>query len=148
MEEHSGCQPLTGTRIRILVVDDEPAVSGVVVEILKKNGFDAWDTNDPLEVPQRSSEIRPDLIILDYEMPNLQGPELSVLLKSRPETRSIPVLFLSGMTDRESHEAGTFTGAAAYLDKPLDENKLIETIRALTGNPRRRVEKTKGAHKS
>jgi twitching motility two-component system response regulator PilH len=148
MEEHSGCQPLTGTRIRILVVDDEPAVSGVVVDILKKNGFDAWDINDPLEVPQRSAELHPDLIILDYEMPNLQGPELSVLLKSRTETRAIPTVFLSGMTDPDSHETGAFTGAAAYLDKPLDEIKLIATIRALTENPTRQVGRAKGARKS
>jgi DNA-binding response OmpR family regulator len=139
MIEKSG-RPATATsRKRILVVDDEPAVSAVVVQMLKRNGFDGWAINDPLEVPQRSAEIRPDLIILDYEMPTLQGPELSVLLKSREETSKIPVIFLSGMTDDDSHTAASFSGAAVYLDKPVNERKLIAVIRRLVDRTQEKV---------
>jgi DNA-binding response OmpR family regulator len=131
MLEEPGRPHVASSRKRILVVDDEPEVSAVVVQMLKRNGFDGWAINDPPEVPERSAEIRPDLLILDYEMPALRGPELSVLLKSRKETSRIPVIFLSGMTDADSHPAGSFSGAAIYLDKPIDEGKLVAIIRRL-----------------
>ena len=134
MTEDPKKHPDTVARRRILVVDDEESVARAVVETLKAHGFDASAVNDPTEVPQRVAEFHPNLIILDFDMPKLLGPDLAVLLKSRSETREIPVVFLSGMTDEDHHTIGTFSGAAAYLDKPVDPPKLIETIRALLIN--------------
>lgn len=125
-------QPSAAGRKRVLMVDDDTDVCRLVAQVLAKNGFEARVTNDPLQASKLASEFNPDLIILDYEMPALQGTELSVLLKSRAETRAIPIIFLSGLVELDHHVAGKFSGAAAYLDKPLDEGKLIETIRSLT----------------
>lgn len=104
---------------------------GRLFRILEDNDFDAWAVNDPLKVRARAVEIRPDLIILDCDMPKLLGPEVSVVLKGTAETCNIPVIFLSGMTDEDHHAIGALSGAAAYLEKPLDQSRLIETIRAL-----------------
>ncbi len=124
----------TGSRKRILVVDDEPEVTDVLIRILKGNGFEAWAANNPLETLERAKAIRPDLILLDFDMPKLLGPEVSVVLKSSSETRDIPIVFLSGMTDEDHHAIGALSGAAAYLAKPIDQVKLIETIRAVLGS--------------
>jgi len=118
-------------RQRILVVDDEEDVAQVVIQILEKNGYAATGVTDPLDAPQRAAEYKPDLVILDFNMPRLVGPELAVLLKSRPETRNTPVIFLSGMTDEDHKDLGKFAGAAAYLEKPVDALRLLETIRTL-----------------
>lgn len=131
MIEKAGHPAPASSRKRVLVVDDEPAVAGIVVQMLNRNGIEGWAIRNPLEVPQRSAELRPDLIILDYEMPELQGPELAILLKSRKETKGIPIVFLSGMTDAASHAAAAFTGGAVYLDKPVDEWRLIATVKRL-----------------
>jgi DNA-binding response OmpR family regulator len=127
--------PKTGSRRRILVVDDEPEVTHTLSRILAQNGFDVWAVIDPLKVLEQAAGFRPDLIILDFDMPKLLGPELSTLLRGRAETREVPIVFLSGMTDQDHHEIGTFSGGAAYLDKPLDVVKLLETIHALLGRP-------------
>lgn len=130
--------PESGTKSRlqnrVLVVDDEREVAEVVVHILEENGFQAWAVNNPLEVPARVKDIYPDLLILDFDMPKLLGPELAMLLKSDSETQSIPIIFLSGMTEENHHTIGSFSGAAAYLDKPVDGKKLVETIRTLLGH--------------
>jgi twitching motility two-component system response regulator PilH len=118
-------------RKRILVIDDEEEVAEVVIRILEQNGFSASAVTDPLHAPQRAAEFRPDLIILDFNMPKLVGPELAVLLKSRSETKNTPVIFLSGMTDEDHQELGRFSGASAYLEKPIDPVRLLETIRSL-----------------
>jgi DNA-binding response OmpR family regulator len=90
MLEKPGRPLVASSRKHLLVVDDEPEVSAVVVQKLTRNGFDGWAIHDPLEVPVRSAEIRPDLLILDNELPALQGPELAVLLKSRKEKTGFP----------------------------------------------------------
>jgi two-component system phosphate regulon response regulator PhoB len=118
-------------RKRILVVDDEPEVTEYIVRILENAGFDARYVNDPLKAVDRAVEILPDLILLDFDMPKLLGPELSALLKRALKPRNVPIVFLSGMTDEDHRAIASLSGAVAYLDKPLDADKLIETIRSL-----------------
>ena len=118
-------------KYRILVVDDDETVADLVVRLLQEKGFHAWSVYDPTEAPQRAAEIRPDLVIVDFNMPKLIGPELAILLKSRAETAKAPILFLSGMIDEDHREIGKYSGGAAYLEKPVDPEKLISTIRGL-----------------
>ena len=118
-------------RKRILVVDDEPEVTKYVVRILENAGFDARYVNDPLKAVDQATEIVPDLILMDFDMPGLMGPELSVLLKRALEPRNVPIVFLSGMTGEDHREIAAFGGAVVYLDKPFDAGKLLRTVRGL-----------------
>ena len=117
-------------RKRILVVDDEVAVTDLLVELLRGHGFEAHAVNHPLKVLDRAGDLRPDLIVMDFVMPKLLGPEVAQLLKNHPSTRDIPVIFLSGMSDEDHRVIATLSGAAAYLEKPVEHEMLIETIRA------------------
>lgn len=121
----------TEPRKRILIVDDEPEVTEYVVHILENAGFDARGVNDPLKAVAPATEIMPDLILMDFDMPKLLGPALSALLKSALEPRNVPIVFLSGMNDEDHRAIAAFSGAVAYLDKPLDAGLLIRTIREL-----------------
>ena len=122
--------PVTSSPQRILVVDDEPDVTDLLVKVLNGSGFEAHAVNSPLKVLQRAIEVHPDLIILDFVMPQLLGPEIALLLKSNAATRNVPVMFLSGMTDEDHRLIGMMSGAVAYLEKPVNPLTLIETVRA------------------
>ena len=118
---------------RILVVDDDSNVTTYLTKVLSGHGFEAWPVNDPLNVLRRAAEFHPDLVILDFIMPQLLGSEVAVQLKSYKTTQNVPVIFLSGMTDEDHRLIATFSGAAAYLEKPIDPRKLIEAIRTQLG---------------
>lgn len=123
-----------GPRKRILVVDDDPDLTRYLVRILEDGGYEARYVNDPLKAVDRAAEMLPDLILMDFDMPRLLGPELTARLKSALEPRNVPVVFLSGMTDGDHRAIAAFSGAVAYLDKPLDASKLIRTICGLLGS--------------
>ncbi|HVR86801.1 MAG TPA: response regulator [Planctomycetota bacterium] len=117
-------------RKRILVVDDEAAVTDLLVTLLEGQGFEAHAVNNPLRALKRANEVRPDLIILDFFMSQLLGPEVSQQLKGNPATREVPVIFLSGLADEDHRLIAAMSGAVAYLEKPVDHQKLLEVIRA------------------
>ena len=119
------------SRKRILLVDDEAEVAALVVHLLGSNGFDARAISNPLDVVKQAAGFRPDLLILDFHLPKLLGPELALLLQRSPETRGIPIIFLSGMTDEDHRTIATISGGAAYLEKPVNEAKLLDTIRTI-----------------
>jgi CheY-like chemotaxis protein len=78
--------------------------------------------------------IRPDLILLDITMPKLDGYETCRLLKANPETRPIPIIFLTARAQGFEEEMGLQAGASGYLTKPFDPMTLHEQILAVLGN--------------
>lgn len=122
-------------RKRVLVVDDETDVTDLLVRILGEHGYETWALNNPLKVLELAAQVRPDLILLDFDMPTQVGSEVAVLLRSAPETRNVPVIFCSGMTDDDHRVIAAMSGGVAYLEKPIDPRKLIEIIRGLIGVP-------------
>jgi CheY-like chemotaxis protein len=113
---------------KILVVDDEPEVSQVVLRILRTRGMEGWSESDADKVLERVGELRPDLILLDFEMPKRVGPEVALSIHASAAGRDIPIIFLSGFTNPEFHLMGACSGAVAYLEKPVDEIELVKAI--------------------
>lgn len=124
---------MTGEATRVLVVDDSREVTDYVLRLLLEQGIEGSAVNDPLDAPKRAEEIRPHLFILDFNMPKLLGPELAALLKSVPGLKDIPILFLSGMTDKNHRALAIYSGASAYLEKPINSVKLIHAVYTLLG---------------
>ena len=120
---------------RILIVDDDPDAAAFLTRLLESRGYRTWTLNDPLEAVAACSTVKPHLVILDFDMPGLLGSELCVQLKSTGGLARIPVVFVSGMTGESFREIASFTGAVAYLDKPVDSAKLLETVGTLTAFP-------------
>lgn len=114
---------------RVLVIDDEPEITTIVVKVLESHGFHALGHNDPVEVIEIASKFLPDLILLDFDMTKLSGPEAAIALKSHTTTEKIPIIFLSGLTDEDHRLIATVSGAIGYLIKPIDEAILLKTIR-------------------
>jgi two-component system, sensor histidine kinase len=118
--------------VTILNVDDYDAGRYAVTRALRQAGFtvlEAVTGQDALDEVERS---RPDLILLDVQLPDINGVEIARRRRSNPDTSAIPILHLSATRVRDSDRTlGLEAGADAYLVEPVDTSVLIATIRAL-----------------
>jgi sigma-B regulation protein RsbU (phosphoserine phosphatase) len=109
----------TGQKKTILVVDDAPANIQVVQSILKEEYKIRIATSGEKALELIKSQPHPDLILLDVMMPGLDGYQVCEQLKADPETRDIPVIFLTGLTDVDDETKGLEIGAVDYIRKPF-----------------------------
>lgn len=114
---------------RILVLDDDQELLGVVQEILSLNGFDVVTAAPTYEINELISKHQPDLIIMDYLMNDVNGGELCSVLKNDAATQHLPVILLSAY-DRIIQSLGTY-GSDVFVAKPIDFASLIYHINNL-----------------
>jgi type IV pilus assembly protein PilB len=110
---------------RILVVDDDAGVRNFVREVLTKSFYQVEVANDGMSGLAAALANPPDLILVDYEMPDINGPKLCQKLRSHAATRGLPILFLTGMADLDHESAGLEAGADGYLVKPIAPQRLV-----------------------
>ncbi len=118
------------SEINILVVDDEEDVVEVVSHFLEREGYSvhrAYDGEEALE--KITSEI--DLILLDIMLPGLDGYEVCKRLRSRVETETIPIIFLTAKIEEEDQVKGLMLGADAYLTKPVSNRVILAQVKAV-----------------
>jgi putative two-component system response regulator len=119
------------TPARILVVDDDPKVRSVLERVLLKDGHaiqTAENGHAALTAIERSA---PDIILTDVTMPGMDGFELCQRLKMNVVTRLIPVVMVTGLSDRDNHLKGVELGADEFLTKPVDPQELRARVRSL-----------------
>ncbi len=114
----------------ILLVEDEPAQREVLSYNLSAEGFRVAEAGDGEEAMALVGEDPPDLIVLDWMMPNLSGIEVCRRLKSRAETRSIPIIMLSARSEELDRVRGLETGADDYVIKPYSIAELMARVRS------------------
>lgn len=113
----------------ILVIEDEAHVKIMVSRLLEKNGFVVRTAEDGLDGLRVLEEFRPDLIIADVMMPNLDGLTFTKALKNRRETKNIPLIFLTAKTDPLSMIEGINVGAKFYVTKPFQIDDLLAKVK-------------------
>jgi DNA-binding response OmpR family regulator len=118
---------------RVLVVDDEVHVIQLVDLALRTEGFEVIAACDGQEALLKAVSEKPDVILLDVNLPDINGFEVCKRLKAGENTRRIPVLFLSAMSQEQKIEQGLSVGAAAYITKPFQMKSLIQKIRQALG---------------
>jgi two-component system phosphate regulon response regulator PhoB len=116
---------------RILVVEDEDALSALLEYNLQKEGFDVRLSADGDDALLSVEEERPDLVLLDWMLPGLSGIEICRRIRARADTRDIPVIMLTARSSEEDRIRGLDTGADDYLSKPFSVPELIARVRAL-----------------
>ena len=120
-----------GRAAKILIVDDEPINLKVFGTILKGKGYDFETASNGTEALDAVKEYRPDLILLDIVMPDMNGYEVCQALKKSEDTSHIPVVMITSLIDRESRHRGLDSGAIDFLCKPVDPQELSLRIRNL-----------------
>jgi len=114
----------------VLLVEDEPAQREVLAYNLEAEGYRVMQAQDGEEALMLASEQLPDLIVLDWMMPNVSGIEVCRRLKSRPETRGVPIILLSARSEEVDRVRGLETGADDYVIKPYSVVELMARVRA------------------
>lgn len=115
---------------RVLVVEDEPAQREVLAYNLEAEGFAVSHAENGEEALVIVDEQAPDVIVLDWMMPNLSGIEVCRRLKIKSETRSIPIIMLSARSEEVDRVRGLETGADDYVVKPYSVIELMARVRS------------------
>lgn len=112
---------------RVLVADDEPAITALVAEMLRYAGFAVVRAHGGAEAVSLARRERPDLILLDVMMPDLDGRDACKVLKMDQSLRGVPVILFSSADERDVHWNGA--GADGFLQKPFSIRALPELVR-------------------
>lgn len=115
---------------RILVVDDENYIAELIRFNLAKEGWDVETSFDGRNALERVIEIKPDLVVLDIMLPELDGLEVCRYLKAHQETAGIPIIMLSAKSEELDRILGLEIGADDYMIKPFSPRELIARIKA------------------
>ena len=114
---------------RVLVVDDDAHVRGIVCHILKEEGFETKEATSGRDALQLLTKFYPDLVIMDFQMPDMNGIEACRCIREMwGETGIPPVVMLTAMSDRKSLEAASLAGADDYLLKPFKARMILEKV--------------------
>ncbi len=115
----------------ILIVEDEEPIRILLSYNLESEGYRVRATAEGEDVQHLVAEERPDLILLDWMLPGISGIEVCRLLRTRPETRDIPVIMLTARGEEGERVRGLATGADDYMVKPFSVPELLARIRSI-----------------
>jgi CheY-like chemotaxis protein len=119
----------------ILVVDDSSTVRKFVAASLNMKGFRVITAADGIEALERMPAEKINLIILDLNMPDMDGFELMRTLRETPEYHEIPIIVLSSMTDLKNKDLALEMGATAFLEKPLSTEAIQREVLRFVNKP-------------
>src|SRR6516165_1570561 len=119
------------TGIRILIIEDERALTDVLTYNLGREGFETVVANDGQEGLRKAQTLLPDLIILDLMLPVLNGLEVCRELRAGEHTRAIPIVMLTAKAEETDQVVGFSLGADDYVTKPFSVKVLLQRLKAL-----------------
>lgn len=118
----------------ILMAEDDPDIQLVARLALKKAGYRVTAVSNGKELLARVADERPHIVLLDWMMPEMDGPETCAKLRENPETSDIPIVFMTAKSQGFEIERGLSLGAAGYIVKPFDALTLGEQLREILGD--------------
>ncbi len=131
------------TDIKILLVDDEPDIIEFLSYNLKKEGFNIFTAQNGIEAIKKAKEIKPDLILLDVMMPEMDGIEVCEKIREISEINETIIAFLTARGEDYSQIAGFDAGADDYITKPIKPKVLISRIKALLKRTEKKIKTEK-----
>lgn len=115
-------------RLKILVADDDPAIQELIRLNLEVQGYEVIVASDGVETVRKVLSERPDLMILDILMPEIDGYEVMRLLKNSEETSNIPIIVLTAYASDAGALISWVEGAEGYLAKPFNPDELLMLV--------------------
>ena len=121
---------------RVMIVDDDPDALSLMEKILTDEGFELIKVSNATEVGLKAAQLSPDLILLDFLMPEINGFEVTKALRDNELTRSTPIMAVTCLSQEQDIERIFACGADEYLAKPFKVDQLLDKVRELIGRGR------------
>ena len=116
---------------KILIIEDEPSFVKLLVDVLEKENFSVSSAMSAEEGIRKIKTSKPELLILDWNLPNMSGLDMCKLLKADIETKSIPIIMLTVKSDETDVVLGLEMGADDYITKPFRPKELVARVRKI-----------------
>ncbi|MFG1417518.1 response regulator [Xanthobacter sp. V0B-10] len=118
----------------VMIVEDNELNMKLFHDLLEAHGYRTVETRTGVEAVDLARAHRPDLIIMDIQLPEISGLDVTRKLKADPELRAIPVVAVTAFAMKGDEERIRAGGCEAYLSKPISVAKFLETVRHFTGS--------------
>jgi two-component system, cell cycle response regulator DivK len=125
----------TGMAKTVLIVEDNELNMKLFHDLLEAHGYAPLGTRNGIEALELARKHRPDLILMDIQLPEVSGLEVTKRLKDDQDLRHIPVVAVTAFAMKGDEERILAGGCEAYLSKPISVGKFIETVRQFLGDP-------------
>ena len=122
----------TNRAIRVLVIDDSVTVRKVASRLLTREGYEVDSARDGIEAMAKLAEDKPDIVLLDIEMPNIDGFEVANSIRNDPQLQGIPIIMITSRTGEKHRNRALSIGVNEYIGKPFQEGPLLDAIQRLT----------------
>jgi len=116
-----------------LVVDDSVTVRKVTTRLLERNGMEVRTAKDGVDALEVMQDHVPDLVLLDIEMPRMDGFEVATQMRHHSVLKDVPIIMITSRTGDKHKERALSIGVNEYLGKPFQEDILLNTIKGITG---------------
>ena len=116
-----------------MVVDDSVTMRKVTGRVLERHSLEVATAKDGLDALERMADIVPDLMLLDIEMPRMDGYELATAMKADPRLRDVPIVMITSRTGDKHRQRAFEIGVERYLGKPYQEVELMRNVFELLG---------------
>jgi len=113
---------------KILIVDDEPNIVISLEFLMKKEGFEVAVANDGEEALAKVASFNPDLMLLDIEMPRMDGYELATYMRNDSRLKGVPIIMVTSRTGEKHRQRALEIGVERYLGKPYQEADLLRQV--------------------
>jgi twitching motility two-component system response regulator PilG len=124
-----------GAPLKVLIVEDTKTITNLLQVYLMGWGLQFFDAGNGVQGLAKAREIRPDLIISDVQMPEMDGFALCAAVRADSSLHGTPFLLLTSLKDEASRQRGRLVGASAFLNKPVSVDELRERVRELLRLP-------------
>ncbi|MCR6497253.1 response regulator [Thermomonas sp. S9] len=127
--QHGVAAPVETRRVPlVMVVDDSVTMRKVTGRVLERHGFEVATAKDGLDALERMAELVPDLMLLDIEMPRMDGYELATAMKADVRLRDVPIVMITSRTGEKHRQRAMEIGVERYLGKPYQEPELMRNV--------------------
>ena len=123
-----------GVQGKVLIIDDEPDLVDTIQCRLDFDGYEVITAENGKEGLEKAGKEKPDIILMDYAMPIMNGPETLERLRNHPELKRIPVIMVTASAEAQSVEKVCSYGIADYIVKPFDFAVLVDKITSVLEN--------------
>ncbi|MGH8310541.1 MAG: response regulator, partial [Steroidobacteraceae bacterium] len=120
----------------VMVVDDSVTMRKVTGRVLERHNFEVATAKDGLDALERMAEVAPDLMLLDIEMPRMDGYELASAMKADSRLRNVPIIMITSRTGDKHRQRAFEIGVERYLGKPYQEHELLRNVFELLAQQR------------